>query len=61
MAIIPRKWSNSKGKNFFTEINTQKWINYLMREMRALKDKEEKEKRTPRVNKKNVNRKRKRK
>jgi hypothetical protein len=38
VTIIPRKFSNSKGNNFFTEVQNAKRLNRLMRELKTNKE-----------------------
>jgi hypothetical protein len=35
VTIIPRKFNNSKGQNFFTEVQNTKRLNRLMRELKS--------------------------
>lgn len=41
--LIPRKFSNSKGKNFYSEIKETKKLNRLFREVRAMQKIKEEE------------------
>jgi hypothetical protein len=34
VTIIPRKFTNSKGENFFTEVQNAKRLNKLLREVK---------------------------
>jgi uncharacterized protein with ACT and thioredoxin-like domain len=41
--LIPRKFSNSKGKDFYSEIKETKRLNKLFREVRAMQKVREEE------------------
>jgi hypothetical protein len=48
--IIPRKFTNSKGHNFFTEIQNTKRLNKLLREVKNNHDAAKKEERQNSLN-----------